>query len=106
MKTMLFLMLAAALILTTACGCDVGTARKQGAAARWEETIEQVRLEAARESLAQGRYDYARKALEPCLKSERNHQDAERLMAQIQAADQVYAQMADYRDEDNQERAY
>jgi Tfp pilus assembly protein PilF len=102
----IILLVAAALVLTVASGCDVGGSRKQGAAVRWEQTMDQVRLDAARESLAQGRYEYARKVLEPCMKSPCKQQDAERLMAKIEEAHQVYAQLSSYRDSDNKERAY
>ena len=107
MKALSFIMLAASgVVMFAASGCDVGGARKQGAAARWEQTLEETRLEAARESLARGHYAFARKALEPSMNSERHHEDAKRLMVQIQAADQVYAQLASYRDDDEQERVY
>jgi Tfp pilus assembly protein PilF len=105
-KTLIIMAATAAVVLTAAFGCDVGGARKQGAISRWEQTMEQVRLDAARESLAQGHYAYARKVLEPCMKSERSHEDAERLMAQIQAADQMYAQLASYREQNEQDQAY
>jgi len=107
MKKMTTIMLAAvAVVLTATSGCNVSSSRKESAAARWEQTMSQVRLDAARESLANGRYDYAQRVLEPCMNSADNHQDAEKLMAQIQAAHQAYAQLSSYRDADGKERAY
>jgi hypothetical protein len=100
------LLVTAAFAALAVSGCDVGGSRKHGAATRWEQTMEQVRLDAARESLAQGRYEYARKVLEPCMNSPRKHQDAEQLMVKIEAAHQVYAQLSSYRDDDNKDRAY
>ncbi|HDS84473.1 MAG TPA: hypothetical protein ENN97_04675 [Phycisphaerales bacterium] len=97
----------AAAVLLTMAGCDMSASRKQGAQMRFEETMDQARLETARRSLAEGRYAYARKVLEPCLNSPRRHDDAEQLMAQIQTAHQVYAQLNAYRqDSDDSERVY
>ena len=84
----------------------MGQAREQGAAARWERTLETARLEAAHESMAQGRYAYARKVLEPSMRSQQRHHEAEQILTQIQEADQMYAQINSYRNEDEQERAY
>lgn len=102
----IILLAVSALVLAVASGCDVGGSRKQGAAMRWEQTMDQVRLDAARESLAQGRLEYARKVLEPCMKSPQKHQDAERLMVKIEEAHRVYAQLSSYRDDESKERAY
>ena len=103
--TTLFAIVAAVLLMIA--GCDMSASRKQGAQMRFEETMDQARLETARRSLVEGRYAYARKVLEPCLDSPRRHDEAEHLMAQIQTADQVYAQLNAYRQEsDDSERAY
>lgn len=108
MKKLTTILFAAfVLVLIAAAGCDVNASRKQSAQKRFEESMNQARMEAARQSLAQGRYAYARKVLEPCLNSARQHDDAERLMARIQAVDQVYAQLNAYRNaDDDGERAY
>lgn len=107
MKKMTTIMLAAvAVVLTATSGCNVSDSRKESAAARWEQTMNQARLDAARQSLGDGRYDYAQRVLEPCMKSGKSVQDAEKLMAQIQAAHQAYAQLSTYRDADSKERAY
>jgi len=91
MKTTLNILLTAALLML-AVGCDSGS-RKQSVQLRWEETMDEVRLQAARQSLAEGRYDYAQRVLEPC-----KNKDAEKLMAEIKAARQMFAQLSTARD--------
>ncbi len=104
--TTIIMLAGAVVVLTAASGCDVSSSRKQSAAARWEHKMEQVRLETARQSLANGRFEYAQRVLEPCMNSAEKHDDAEKLMAQIQAAHQAYAQLNSYREDSSKERAY
>ena len=110
MKTMTLIMFAtAALLIAAVSGCSTGNARREKAEARWEQKIEETRLEAARTSMEKGRYAFARKALEPCMRSERRgrrHRDVEQLMVRIQEADQMYAQLESFREEDERERVY
>jgi len=105
-KSTLLLMATVAFLMLASAGCDMGQSRTRSAATRWERTLETARFEAAQESLAQGRYAFARKVLEPCMHSGRRHQEAERMMTRIQEADQMYAQLKSYRNEDTQEWAY
>jgi hypothetical protein len=56
--------------------------------------MDQARLDAARQSMAQGHFEYARKVLEPCIHSPQAVQDAEKLLMEIQSAQQIYAQLA------------
>ena len=122
MRTTIFILIAVCVFaMPVVCGCDAGGTRKESAAVRWEKTMDQVRVEAARESLAQGRYAYARRVLEPCVndahrercgqrfhrRNERLQRDVEQMMVRIQAADQMYAQLDSYRQEsEKEERAY
>lgn len=100
------ILLGAALVVLATTGCDVSQSRKQSAEARWALHMEQVRLEAADQSLAEGRYEYAQRVLEPCVESPRHRHQAKRLMSRIEAERQVYAQMSSYRDDQEQERVY
>jgi Tfp pilus assembly protein PilF len=97
MKTFTHILLAAGVLALAAVGCDNG-GRKQSAQLRWEEKMDNVRIEAARQSLAQGRYEYAQRVLEPCMRSEDTSKDAEKLMTEIKAAHQMYAQLSVQRD--------
>lgn len=110
MRTVTLIMFAAAACLMAfMCGCSTGDSRREKIESRWEQKIEETRLEAARTSMAEGRYAFARKALEPCVRSGRQgrrHRDVEQLMVQIEAADQMYAQLRTFREEDEQERVY
>lgn len=106
-KLMISLLSVVALAVLTVAGCDVNAGRQKGAQVRFDQTMYQVRMDTARQSLAEGRYAYARKVLEPCLDSPHNHQEAERLMARIQAEDRAYAQLNAYRSADgDSERVY
>ena len=99
------ILLGVALIVIAASGCDVSQSRKHSAEARWAQHMEQVRLEAADQSLAEGRYEYARRILKPVESSRYRHR-AERLMSRIEAERQVYAQLSSYRDGQEQEQVY
>ncbi len=93
--------------LTAAAGCNIDAHRRQSAERNFERKMDQVRMEQARQSMAEGRYEYARRVLEPALESAQRGHEARTLMHQIQAADQVYTQMAEFRRDDDQgERVY
>lgn len=96
--TTIMVLIAAAVVLTAVSGCSCNN-KQSAAEARWERTMESARLDAARQSLAQGRYEYAKRVLEPCVNSPQKNQDAEKLMVEIQAAHQVYAQLSTYRND-------
>lgn len=89
MKRLMTLLLIAMVAMLTTAGCNGG--RKASAQSRWEETMDEARVEAARQSMAEGRYEYAQRVLEPCIRSDGRHQeDAEQLMTQIQ----MFAQLS------------
>jgi hypothetical protein len=105
-KTTIILLLVCALSLLAVAGCDVSASRHQTAELRFERTMDRARMDAARRSLAAGRYTYARKVLEPCLNSPRQHDEAEHLMTKIETANHLYAQLNAYRDDSKEEQAY
>ena len=94
--TTIIMLIAAVVLLAAVSGCTCGN-KQSAAEARWERTMETVRLDAARQSLAQGNYEYAKRVLAPCVNLPQKNHDAEKLMAEIQAAHQVYAQLSTYR---------
>ena len=88
----ILMLIAVVVTLTVLTGCTYDS-KVSASELRWQHTMEQARLDAARQSLAQGQFEYAKKVLEPCINSPKTGQDAEKLFMEIQAAQQVYAQL-------------
>ncbi len=107
MKNITIIMLVVlATALAAVSGCDVEAQRRHRAQQNFEQRMDQVRLEQAREAMDQGRYQYAQRVLTPVLDSPQRQHEAHRLMNRIQTAEQIYTQMAEYRSRDDDERVY
>ena len=92
MKTyrVLFLTLAAVFVLMLA-GCQEG-AQTASAQRRWDRVMEQARIEAAQESIDQGRLAYAKRILEDMVKSNSDFADqARQLLELVESLNQQFA---------------
>lgn len=66
---------------------------RQTAELRWQTKLAAARLTAAQEAFNEGRYDLAKRQLEICLQQDPDNSQAQRLMAQVKAADALYAHL-------------
>lgn len=85
-----WLTVCAAVVMFMAGCC--GTPR-QAAELRWQAKLAAARLTAAQEAFNEGRYDLAKRQLEICLQQDPDNSHAQRLMAQVKAADALYAHL-------------
>ncbi len=58
-------LIAAALILVPLAGC-LDSNRKEASQQRWQKTLDQARVEEARQSLEKGQWEYAQRVLDDC----------------------------------------
>jgi hypothetical protein len=88
-----FILIAlAVLIVLPLIGCT-DSARMAGAQRRYQRLLEQTRLEAAQESIEQGRLDYAILLLEDLVESDSAFADqAREMLVELRAARQKVAQ--------------
>jgi Tfp pilus assembly protein PilF len=68
-------------VLLTGC---TETARRDAAQQRWQKTIDQARLEAARQSIEEGKLTYAQKILEDVSCDSIAADNARQMLAQLQ----------------------
>jgi|GEM_PF-1752542 len=57
------------LVVVALTGCDMKAAYQQSAEQRWQKTIEQAKLDYARQYIEQGNYQHARLLLDPLVES-------------------------------------
>lgn len=69
-------------------GCTE-TARRDAAQQRWQKTIDQARLEAARQSIEEGKLTYAQKVLEDVSCDSTLADNARQMLAQLQTTSTV-----------------
>ena len=90
-KQMILLSLAVLVVLPLV-GCG-NNARMAGAQRRYQRLLEQTRIEAAQESIGQGRLDYAIALLEDLIESDSAFADqARQMLAELRAARKKVAQ--------------
>ena len=85
----------AALVLTTLAGCNVDGNREASAHRHWQRTMDEVRLQAAREGIEQGRLTYAEQVLKKCIQNSpegsQTTEEAQQMLTEIQTAHQQFA---------------
>jgi hypothetical protein len=90
-KQLILIALTAGVILPLV-GCS-SNAHRAGAERRWQRLLEQTRLDAAQESIEQGRLDYAILLLEDLIESNSAFADqARHMLAELRLARQKVAQ--------------
>lgn len=90
MQKLCKIVLMCATLAALTAGCAT---RQESAAMRWQEKLAVAQLHAAREALAEGRYDLARRLLEQCLQADPDNTQAQQLYVQAKTADALYAQL-------------
>jgi Tfp pilus assembly protein PilF len=87
------LVTAAAVAVFVLTGCGESNSRVSSAERRWERVMEKARIEAAQESIEQGRLQYAIRLLEDLVESDSAFADqAGQILEQLKAARQEIAQ--------------
>jgi predicted Zn-dependent protease len=92
-----WIIIVAVLVAVLVSGCQESSTSQKvtGAEMRWQRTINHARLQAARQSLEEGRLMYAQRILEECQReAQPDSRYAERInqmMAQIQTENNRYA---------------
>jgi len=79
----LIMVVIAVCVVASLTGCTE-TARRQAAEQRWQKTIDQARLEAARQSIEQGKLTYAQKILEDISGDSTALDNARQMLAQME----------------------
>lgn len=85
--TFVAVMILAVVVLT---GCDMKAAYQQSAEQRWQKTIEQAKLDYARQYIEQGNYQHAKLLLDPLVESGR-YPEAMDMMNCVQESRPQYA---------------
>ena len=82
------------LLVTVVSGCGSGS-RKHSAQLRWERTMDQARVEAARQSFEEGRLVYAERVLKECRQCSDPKSplagEAQQILAKVQLENERYA---------------
>lgn len=90
------LIIAAGLLLITLCGC-LDSTRKESSQLRWQRRMDRVRLQAAAQSVDEGRLIYAERVLNECGQCSDPTSDVavqvEQLRVRIQAERNRYAKL-------------
>ena len=82
-----------ALAVVSLAGCGECNTRANVAQRRWDRVMEKARIEAAQESIEQGRLQYAIRLLEDLVESESAFSEqAKQILEQLKAATQEIAQ--------------
>lgn len=83
MNTQKFIIFIAigAMVLTLA-GCQEGS-RRDSAQRKWDRVMEQARIEAAQESIQQGRLAYAKRILQDVIRSDSDFSDQARQLLEL-----------------------
>ena len=90
-QIILITVLAATVFSIVGCGTATHTANAER---RWERMMEEARLEAARESIEQGRLNYAIHLLEDLVESESIYSEqAKEMLAELRKVAQEFTQM-------------
>lgn len=99
----------AAVIGMVLSGCAMEARRSDASQRRWQRTMDQARLEAARTSIDQGNLAYAERVLRTCARdaaaSSRDINRANRMLAEVQTAHRHFAK-ARQDNQDPQDQVY
>lgn len=90
------LITVAALVVVSLAGCAESNSRPSAAQRRWDRVMEKARMEAAQQSIEQGRLQYAIRLLEDLVESESAFSEqAKQILEQLKVATQEIAQARD-----------
>lgn len=89
----IILIAAAALVVLSLAGCGESSNRTSSAERRWDRVMEKARIEAAQQSIEQGRLEYAIRLLEDLVESDSAFAaQAKQILEQLKAASKEIAQ--------------
>ena len=89
----IIMVVIAVCVVVSLTGCTE-TARRDAAQQRWQKTIDQARLEAARQSIEQGKLTYAQKVLEDVSCDSTVADNARQMLAQLQTTASIQVAQA------------
>lgn len=91
--TKIILIAAGAFAVLSLAGCSESSNRVSSTQRRWDRVMEKARIEAAQQSIEQGRLEYAVRLLEDLIESESTFaEQAKQILAELKVAKQEIAQ--------------
>jgi Tfp pilus assembly protein PilF len=91
--TKIILIAATAIAILSLAGCGESSNRVSSAQRRWDRVMEKARIEAAQQSIEQGRLEYGVRLLEDLIESDSVFAgQARQILAELKAAKQEIAQ--------------
>ncbi len=98
-----------ALVVMTLAGCNVDGNRKAAAHRHFQRTMDEVRLQAAQESIDNGQLEYAERILQKCIQTSpegsQTTDQAQQMLAEVHTAHQQFAR-ARQNDQQLEEQVY